>query len=479
MDWKEKAIKILKDSLYPIPTELNELDWKSGLSDKTERLAQHISAFANMKGGGILVYGVHNDGTCFDLTKEDIDKTVQTLGNIAQNNLVYSISIEHSVMEFEGHSLLFVFIPEQADKPVYLRGKDIFTSYHRSAGQTVKMSRNQVKALIAASQGITFEMQTALDNLTKDEVLHLLNYKALYRILDKNVPQSTDSIIERLADYRLCKQVGTHWVITNLGAILFANELKDFPNMEGHEVIVRKYIGANNRQQEFEQHGVYGYAVGFEGLVDFIMRNTSAEVIDVRRESMPTYPRVAIREFVANALVHQDFGISGMPVTIEIYSNRLSITNAGAPLNDINRLIDLPPQSRNEQLAQMMFTLGICERRGSGIDRAIAAVEEMFLPPVRFTKSELHTRVFLFPQKSLKEMTKQEKVSACYQHACLMYEDGERINNQSVRERFELSKNDSPVASRIISDTVEAGLIKPADIETASKKYMTYIPYYG
>ena len=479
MDWKEKAIKILKDSLYPIPSELNELDWKSGLSDKTDRLAQHLSAFANMKGGGILVYGVHNDGTCFDLTKEDIDKTVQTLGNIAQNNLVYSIPIEHSVMEFDGHSLLFVYIPEQNDKPVHLRGKDIYASYHRSAGQTVKMSRNQVKALIATSQGITFEQQIAKENLNKEEVLRLLNYQALYKILDKNVPQSTDTVMERLSDYHLCKQVGDSWAITNLGAILFANELKEFSNMEGHEVIVRKYIGTNNRQQEFEQHGAYGYAVGFEGLVDFIMGNTSIEQIDVKRESVPTYPRVAIREFVANALVHQDFGITGMPVTIEIFSNRLSITNAGAPLNDINRLIDLPPQSRNEQLAQMMFTLGICERRGSGIDRAIAAIEKMFLPPVKFTKSEQHTRVFMYPQKSLKDMTKQEKISACYQHACLMYEDGEKINNQSVRERFELSKNDSSVASRIIADTMEAGLIKPADSETVSKKYMTYIPYYG
>ena len=189
MNWKEKAIKILKDSLYPIPSELNELDWKSGLSDKTERLAQHLSAFSNMKGGGILVYGVHNDGTCFDLTKEEIDRTIQTLGNIAQNNLTYSIPIEHSVIEFEGHALLFVFIPEQSDKPVYLRGKDIFASYHRSAGQTVKMSRNQVKALIAASQGITFEQQIARDNLSKEEVLKFLNYKALYRILDKNIPQ--------------------------------------------------------------------------------------------------------------------------------------------------------------------------------------------------------------------------------------------------------------------------------------------------
>ena len=479
MDWKEKAIKILRDSLYPIPSELNELDWKSGLSKKSERIAQHISAFANMKGGGILVYGVNNDGTCFSITKDEIDKIVQTLGNIAHNNLVYSIPIEHSILDYEGYSLLFVYIPEQSDKPVHLRGKDIYTSYCRSAGQTVKMSRNQVKALIATSQGITFEEQVAKGELTKEEVLDLLDYKALYRILDKNLPKSEDSIIDRLTDYKLCKQTGDYWTISNLGAVLFSKNLQNFPNLVGHEVILRKYVGANNRQLEFEQHVTFGYAVGFEWLVDFIMRNTSTEHIDVKRKEIPTYPRVAIREFVANALVHQDFGITGMPVTIEIFSNRLSVTNAGAPLNDINRLIDLPPQSRNEQLAQMMFTLGVCERRGSGIDRAIAAVEEMFLPPVKFTKGEQHTRVFLYPQKSLKDMTKQEKISACYQHACLVYENGDRINNKSVRERFELSKNDSSVASRIISDTLESGLIKPADIETASKKYMTYIPYYG
>ena len=125
MDWKAKAIQILKDSLYPIPSELNELDWKSGLSDKTDRLAQHLSAFANKKGGGVLVYGVHNDGTFLNLTKEEIDSITQTLGNIAQNNLAYSIPVEHSVMEFEGHPLLFVFVPEQSDKPVHLDRKSV------------------------------------------------------------------------------------------------------------------------------------------------------------------------------------------------------------------------------------------------------------------------------------------------------------------------------------------------------------------
>ena len=478
--WKEKAIQVLNNSLHPVPTELNELDWKSGLSEKTERLAQHICAFANQKGGGLFVFGIHNeDGSCFDISKAEIDKIIQTLGNIALNNLVSPVQIEHEVMKYEGHSLLFVYVPEQMDKPVYLRGKDIYSAYHRSAGQTVKMSREQVKAMVAQSQGITFEKQKAAIGLSTTEVLEKLNYTTLYRLLDKNVPTSSDTIIDKLKYYGFCEPNGDKWDITNLGALLFANHLSDFPNLNGNEVIVRKYIGTNNRQQEFEQHGAYGYAVGFEGLIEFIMQQTSSESIDIKRKSIPTYPRIAIREFVANALVHQDFLIKGMPVTIEIFSNRLTITNAGAPLNDINRLIDLPPQSRNEALAQTMFLLGICERRGSGIDRAIEAVEKMNLPAVKFTKSDQHTRIFLFPQKSLKEMTKPEKTAACYQHACLMYEDGKAINNQSVRERFEIGKNDSSVASRIIADTVEAGFIKPADTETASKKYMTYIPYYG
>ena len=479
MNWKERAIKTLRDSLYPIPEELNELDWKSGLSDKTDRLAQHLSAFSNYKGGGMLVYGVNNDGTCFDMSKEEMDFIIEKLGNIAKNNLVYSITIDHSVMEFEGHALLFIYKQKKKDKPVYLRGHDIFDAYYRSAGQTVKMSRNQVKAMIAESQGITFEQQMAKEHLTGDDVLKLLDYKAFYERIDKNVPSATDTILRKMSDYDFCVADDDLWNITNLGAILYANDLRDFDGLKNREIVIHKYVGTNNLQQEFEQHITRGYAAAFDDVVEFVMKSTGKEKIDLRRESVPTYPRVAIREITANMLVHQDFGITGIPISIEIFTNRIAFTNPGAPLNNINRLIDLPPNSRNEKLAQTLFMLHICEKRGSGIDRAVAAIEEMVLPAVKFTKGEEHTRVFLYPQKSLKDMTKQEKIDACYQHACLMFEEDKAINNQSVRERFELNKNQSSVASRIIADTLEAGYIKAADEETVSKKYMTYIPFYG
>lgn len=480
MDWQEWALKKLQDSLVPIPAELNELDWKSGLSCKTERLAQHISAFANLRGGGILVFGVNNDGICSSITKDEADKTIQLLGNIAKNNLAYSISIEHAILTYQNSSLLFIYIPEQQDKPVSLRGKDVFDSYIRSAGQTVKMSRNQVKAMIAESQGFTFEEQAAKNNLTAEQVLDALDYRKMYDLLGKNVPSSIEMIINKMEEYGFCaKQNDTLWSITNLGAILFANRNDDFPELAKRVVTIRKYMGTNNRNLFSERPSSRGYAVDFEDMIDFIMKSSSTEAIDVIRKDVPTYPRVAIREFVANALVHQDFAISGMPITIEIFSNRLAITNPGIPLNDINRLIDLPPYSRNEVLAQSLFLLGICERRGSGIDRAVEAIEKMFLPAAKITKGENFTRVFLFPKKDLKNMTKSEKINACYQHTCLMYEDNKAINNQSIRERFNLDKNKSSVASRIIADTVEAGLIKLADADITSKKYATYIPYYG
>lgn len=480
MNWKENALNILNNSIFPVPTELNELDWKSGLSCKTERLAQHISAFSNMKGGGLLVYGVNNDGTCFSVSKEEADKIIQQLGNIAKNNLTYAVTIEHSIIEYKGNALLFIYIPEQHDKPLFLRGKDIFDSYIRSAGQTVKMSRNQVKALIAESQGLSFENRIIKEDVKKEQVVSLLNYQKIFQLLDKNIPTAIDSIISKMEEFGFCvKNANDLWDITNLGAILFANNISDFSDLDKRAVIVRKYKGTNNRELILQQIGTYGYAVGFEGLVDFIMNNTSYENIEVLRESVPTYPRVAIREFVANALVHQDFAITGMPITIEIFSNRLVITNPGAPLNDINRLIDLPPISRNETLAQSLFLLGICERRGSGMDRAIEAVEKMYLPAVKIAKGELFTRVTIFPRKRMNEMTKKEKMDACYQHACLMYEDNLAINNQSIRERFKLDKNKASVASRIIADTVEAGLIKLAYTDTTSKKFATYIPYYG
>ena len=272
---------------------------------------------------------------------------------------------------------------------------------------------------------------------------------------------------------------GETYEILNLGAILFARELRDFNSLRGKEIIVRRYEGTNNRVLNIEYVCNSGYAVGFESLIDFIAKNTSVERIEVLRSNEPSYPIVAVRELLANMMVHQDFAIKGMLSTVEIFTNRIAFTNPGSSLNDVNRLIDLPPHSRNEKMAQLMLLLDMCERRGSGIDRATDAIGQMKLPAYKAQSGDDFTRITLFPKKNVKDMTREERIAACYQHACLLYEDGQSINNMSVRERFNLNKNQTVLASRILSDTQQAGLIKPVNPEMDAKRYYAYIPYYG
>lgn len=478
-NWQEQAVKVLEDSLYPVPQELNGIDWKCTLSDKSERLAQHLCAFSNTRNGGYLVFGIDNDAAFVSLSKDEIEEIVGRLGNIAKNSLAWSIQLEHAVVEYREHPLLFVRIHEQTNKPIYLRGKDIYEAYIRSAGHSVKMSRVQVHELIALSHGLSFEDRVAQSGLTIEDVERLLDCEKLFELLDKKKPSEKKLMMKQMEDYGLIVENGDHYDILNLGAILFAKRLKDFPSLANKEIVARKYLGKNNQILSLEYRCETGYAVGFENLVSFLSLNTSTEEIEVQRKAVPTYPVVAIRELVANMMVHQDFSIKGMPLTIEIFENRLTFTNPGASLNDVKRLIDLPPHSRNESLAQMMLLLDMCERRGSGFDRATDAIGKMKLPAYKAQSGDDYTRVTLYPKKKVVEMTREERIAVCYQHACLLYENGLPIGNQNVRERFNLNKNQSAMASRILADTYESKLIKMENPEIGSKRYTLYIPYYG
>ncbi|MBC1611700.1 transcriptional regulator, partial [Listeria welshimeri] len=203
------------------------------------------------------------------------------------------------------------------------------------------------------------------------------------------------------------------------------------------------------------------------------------EVIGVAlRKNVRMYPELAVRELIVNALIHQDFAITGTGPTIEIFENRMEITNPGIPLIQVDRFLDSPPRSRNEVLASLMRRMGICEERGSGIDKVVAGTEEYQLPAPLIRLYEEHLKVTLFAHKSLNDMTSEEKVQATYMHACLKYVEQDALSNQTLRERFGLSDAKNSVASRIIKEAVVDGKIKAIDPNTRTR-YMKYIPHWA
>lgn len=479
--WIETAMQLLSRSLHPVAQELNEIDWKSGLSDKSERLAQHISAFANYPSGGYLAFGINNDGTPKPLDKAEIDDIVQKLGNVARNNLAQPVGVEHIISNYKGNPVLFIHIPEHSDKPVHLRGKDVFESYKRSAGQSVKLSRHEVKQLIAISSGINFEEQTAMSNVSNDDVLKLLDYESYFTLQEKRLPDTQLGILQTLAGDDLIKKSQQSWNILNLGAILLTKDIANFKELKRKAVRIVVYKATSRINALKEQEDGKGYACGFEEFVNYIMDQLpSNEVIEnALRKKVKIYPEKAIREFVANALIHQDFAVTGSGVMIEIFSDRIEITNPGVPLVDINRFIDTAPKSRNESLAALMRRLNICEERGSGIDRAIESIEIFQLPAPKFIRGDDYTRVIIYAPTPLTRMNSEDRIRACYQHTCLHYVNNQLVNNQSIRKRFNIPKNNISFASKIIADTLETGLIKASDPQNVSKKFTSYVPFWA
>lgn len=273
---------------------------------------------------------------------------------------------------------------------------------------------------------------------------------------------------------------GGLWNITNLGAILFAKNLASFPSLKRKIIRVILYKDKSRVETIREQEMTKGYASGFEGLVETILTILPKNEVmgTALRHEVPMFPELAVREVIGNALIHQDFHATGTGSMIEIFSERMEVTNPGIPLVNTERFLDNPPKSRNEYLASFLRRIGICEERGSGVDKIVFQTEYYQLPAPYFTLIGEHTRVILFAYQKLKDMNKEDRVRACYLHACLKYVQRDCMTNTSLRNRFGIEEKNSAIASRFIKEALEKGQIKPYD-SSAPKKNMRYIPYWA
>jgi predicted HTH transcriptional regulator len=265
-----------------------------------------------------------------------------------------------------------------------------------------------------------------------------------------------------------------------LGAILFAKDLKKFNNLKRKAIRVIQYKDNTKLETVKEIEGAKGYAVGFEGLIDYInnMLPSNEVIKQAFRENIRMYPELSIREIVANAIIHQDFFQGGSSVMIEIFANRFEVTNPGIPLVDTDRFLDSPPKSRNEALASFMRRIGVCEERGSGVDKIVLESELYQLPAPIFETSNEHTITILFAHKELKDMDKSDKTRACYQHASLRYIQRDYMTNTSLRERFGIDAKNIAMVSRIIRDTLDEKQIYIYD-ESVGTRARKYVPWWA
>lgn len=484
-NWIPKAIEYLEKSLGKVSVELNELDWKETISPNNSKLCQHISAFSNMPGGGFFVFGVKNNTReVIGISTEEANNIVDKFASLCRDGVEPLVSIDYSIEEYQNKEILIIYIKENAIKPVFLHGKTLEDSYIRSGGTTRIASRQEVGAMMLNSKSPTWEELHASKLLTEIEVISLLDFSKILELLEKPTPSDLKEIMKWLEDEKMLVNAdGKGYFITNFGAITAAKDLKNFDGLIRKSIRLIKYEGKNKVGASKEFPGSKGYAIGFEALVEFIkgLLDDSEIIKNALRVDTSVYPDIALRELLANTLIHQDFTIRGSGPMVEIFDDRIVFTNPGKllPSKKIDRLIRTTPESRNEILAAAFRRYNICEERGSGFEKAVINIELYGLPPLKFEELENSFRITMYAPKTYAEMTNDERIEAAYQHSIITYFADGGFNNSSLRERFKMHDKQASQISLLIKDAIEAGKIKPKEDGNVSKKFSKYIPYWA
>lgn len=468
----------------------NETEWMEFKQNNVEpdKIGSYLSALSNSaallgKGCAYIVWGIddktHNlKGTTFKPHKTKI-------GNENIENWLLKLldpRIDFSIHEgmIDGKNIVLFEIPSAPNRPVSFKS----TKYIRVGSYTKKLRDlpEKERALWRIFDQNPFEQGVAKSDTTSDEVLSLINYPKYFHMMNQPLPDNRAAILERLQSEQIIFQKGhDRYDIYNVGAILFGRQLKDFSLLARKALRVIIYNG-NSRIEATKEHVVdKGYAVGFEGAISYINDQLpqNEQIEQALRKEVKMFPQIAIRELVANTLIHQDFNVSGSGPMVELFSDRMEITNPGAPLIDPLRFIDEPPRSRNEYLASLMRRMNICEERGSGIDKVIFQVEVFQLPAPDFRVTQNSTIAILYGPRQFSQMNREERIRACYQHACLQHVSGKYMANASLRKRLGIKDKNYPLASRIIRDSIEAKLIKPYRSASESKRDICYVPFWA
>ena len=481
----DEYLDSLVTNLCRLPHETEWVEFKVDQASDPQTIGEYISALANGarladKDAAYMLWGIA-DGTHAVVGTQFAPAGVkhgnEPLENWLRRGLMPRIDFCFHEVRIDGKRVVILETEAAKQEPVSFKRE----RYIRvgSVKKNLREHSEKERALWQILNTTAFEEGVARERVIGASVLELLDYAAYFRLLERPIPESNDAILYQLESNRLIAPcVAGDWNITNLGAVMFAKRVSDF-RLERKAMRIIQYRGQGRVNAVSEWTNTTGYGAGFANLIKYTTDLVSTEVIGQGlRRTTTMVPELAVRELVANALVHQDFTVSGAGPMVEIFDARIEITNPGAPLVDTQRFLDSPPISRNDALASLMRRLGICEERGSGIEKVVAAVEADLLPAPLFEAYAGFTRATLFAHKDLSAMDRAERVRSCYLHACLRHQQRLPMNNTSLRERFNLPGTLSDRASRLLRETMDDGLIVVRD-PRAGPRSRTYLPFWA
>jgi ATP-dependent DNA helicase RecG len=420
--------------------ESNRLEFKETFNDG---VLKTISAFANTYGGLIIV-GVNNKREVVGIDVDD--KNYQKIINKVINKL--GITPDFERVDVDKKSILAIEV-RKSHIPVSFEGR-----YYKRVGNTTReMNFEELKGFF--QRDLRWERLSErdfkIDEIDEDSVRNFLRTaKAKGRLTVFSGEEPIEEVFERLGLMENGK-------INNAGMLLFGkNPQKYFDHArvrvvrlkDNITIIGDRWIEGNlfNQFRETE-----------EAIKNFI--NVRYEIKGFEREDIWDYPLEAIREAIANALLHRDY-LRPINVQIKVYDDKLWFYNVGGLPEewDTEKLLSShASMPRNPTIFNIFYLAGIVESVGSGIERMMRALKEAGLPELKIEANHLEfTLVFLkdvYTEEYLQKLGLNER-----QIKAVMYvKEKGRITN---REYQELNKISRQMATIDLKELVELGLLK-------------------
>ena len=295
-----------------------------------------------------------------------------------------------------------IVVPEGSEKPYACSSG----YYRRLDGNTQKMNHDELRAMFAENEPLSFEEKT-VRGFTFDDVS-----KAKIRAFTKEAGIH----IGRTAvpDFLRSLNVADATRVKNAGILFFAKHVENYLSQSLMTCFAFK---GTDRVTIYDRKDVRDdLLTQFDEAMVFIQKhlNVRSEIRGVDRHDIYEIPPEALREAVVNALMHRDYGITGTQISVEIFDDRVEIVNPGGILRGAaGKNFGRVSIRRNQVIADLLFRLHKCERAGSGIRRMRKALLAADLAGPRFEPDEHFFRIiFDRPRQAQGEANSLETVQA-------------------------------------------------------------------
>lgn len=460
--WQSKVLTALSQR-----TETNEIDFKESLSEDNERLREHINAFGNSRAGGLFVFGISPD---FTLKPDAMDQeaVIRRVTDLARDTQEPSLNVDVLHLEIQGRVLLGMLIHPGRQQPVFIRDRSPMGGrgcYRRSGSSTIPMSTHEIREFLMRSSEFSLD-EEPLEGAT----LEGLNFSELKSVIPafSETDGLSNANLQVLLDNKIISANGRSGPIPTLaGWLLFANNVQSLRAVKNCSIEFQQFRGTTRDEplKKFEIVGTLPRQV--ELAIETIQQNiwTVPKMQGIKREDVPAYDLVSLREAVTNSVVHRDYSQLHQPVKIALFSDRLEIENPGSlmpgltPLNLIHKR-----EWRNPTIASMMGKFGLGEMDGQGIDRIYSGTKRIKVPAPKITDEQRSFKMTLSAPKAFEDYTPEEKRFTVMVLLILERE----IDNESLRNAFGI---DNMKASTLLKSLVADRLITRVNTSRKNARY--------